>query len=229
MKILADSSNKEKAILFQEIIKNSYLKKVNDKIHLNLKKNEIYVINNNYKTPSIISINHNKNLSKKNNSIFLKLFPKKNSSVLDCTAGLARDSYILKSMGFNVTMIEKNPLLTLMIRNFIKKNLISNPTLYYGDSYDFLCKTNKIYDYIYIDFMFNKIKNKSLSSKNDEFLKIVCDNENNQNRLIATARKRCKSRVVVKDAKYSKSKFLKPDYNISTKLITYNIYNGIYK
>ena len=226
MKVLADGSNKEKATLIQEIIKNSYLKKINNKIHLNLKKNEIYIINNNYKSPPIISINHNNNLNKKNNSIFLKLFPKKNSDILDCTAGLARDSYILKSMGFNVTMIEKNPLLILMIRNFIKKNLISNPTLYYGDSYDFLCKTNKIYDYIYIDFMFNKIKNKSLSSKNDEFLKTVCDDENNKNRLISKAIKKCKLRVIVKEAKYSKSKFLKPNHTMSTKLIKYNIYNG---
>ncbi len=229
MKILADSLNKEKAILLQEIIKKSYLKNINDKIHISLKKNNIYIVNNNYKIPSIISIDHNKNLNKKNNSIFLKLFPKKNSSVLDCTAGLARDSYILKSMGFNVTMIEKNPLLILMIRNFIKKNLIANPILYYGDSYEFLCKTKKVYDYIYIDFMFNKTKTKSLSSKNDEFLKIICDNENNKNRLITESIKKCKSRVVVKEAKHSKSKFLKPNYNISTNLIKYNIYNGSYK
>jgi len=38
MKILADSLNKEKAILLQEIIKNSYLKTIDDKIHINLKK-----------------------------------------------------------------------------------------------------------------------------------------------------------------------------------------------
>ena len=41
MKILADSLNKEKAILLQEIIKNSYLKTIDDKIHINLKKNKI--------------------------------------------------------------------------------------------------------------------------------------------------------------------------------------------
>ncbi|MBJ41173.1 MAG: hypothetical protein CMD84_02685 [Gammaproteobacteria bacterium] len=226
MKILADSLNKEKAILLQEIIKNSYLKTIDDKIHINLKKNEIYIINNNYKVPSIISINHNKILGKKNNSIFLKLFPKKNSTILDCTAGLARDGYILKSLGFNVTMIEKNPLLILMIRNFIKKNLISNLTLYHGNSYDFLCQTKKIYDYVYIDFMFNKIKTKSLSSKNDEFLKTICNDENNKNMIISKAIKKCKLRVVVKEAKYSKNEFLKPDYDISTKLIKYNIYNG---
>ena len=131
--------------------------------------------------------------------IFLKLFPKKNSTVLDCTAGLARDSYTLKSLGFHVTMIEKNPLLILMIRSFIKRNLISNLTLYHGNSYDFLCHTKKIYDYVYIDFMFNKIKTKSLSSKNDEFLKTICDDENNKNMIIAKAIKKCKLKVVVKE------------------------------
>jgi 4-hydroxy-3-methylbut-2-enyl diphosphate reductase IspH len=77
--------------------------------------------------------------------------------------------------------------------------------------------------------MFNKIKTKSLSSKNDEFLKTICNDENNKNTIISKAIKKCKLRVVVKTSKHSKNEFLKPDYDVSTKLIKYNIYNGSYK
>ena len=40
-----------------------------------------------------------------------KIFKAKNLSILDCTGGFARDAAILASLGNNVTLIERNPLI----------------------------------------------------------------------------------------------------------------------
>ncbi len=74
--------------------------------------------------------------------------------------------------------------------------------------------------------MFDKTKDKSLSSKNDEILKIISLSEENKNRLVKLAIKKSKKRVVVKEPKHSSSNIINADFNIKTKLINYNIYNG---
>ena len=54
--------------------------------------------------------------------------------------------------------------------------------------------TDVIFDYIYFDFMFNKNKNKSLSSKNDETLKILAENDNNREELVNLAITKCREK-----------------------------------
>ena len=67
--------------------------------------------------------------------------------------------------------------------------------------------------------MFNKLKKNSLSSKNDETLKLISFQENNKDALIRLAIKKSNSRVVVKEPKNSLSNILKPEYTIKTKLL----------
>ena len=76
------------------------------------------------------------------------------------------------------------------------------------------------------DFMFNKVKNTSLSSKNDETLKLISFKENDKNKIIEIARKNAIDKVVVKEPVNSTSVLLKPNHIIKTKLISYNIYLG---
>ena len=44
-----------------------------------------------------------------------KIFKAKNSSILDCTGGFARDAAILASLGNYVTLIERNPLIMSLL------------------------------------------------------------------------------------------------------------------
>ncbi len=234
MKIFSDSHNKEISIFLNKVLGTYYNKEITQNLSINFDNQDIQLINANYKRPVSISINFldeetdNKiklRLSGKKD-IFNKLFPKKGSTLLDCTAGYARDSYILRSMGFNVTMIENSPVMSLLLNNALKKLKLSNFIMYHGNSYDYLNHSEKNYDYIYIDFMFNKLKNNSLSSKNDETLKLVSFQELNKNRLIKLAIKKSRDRVVVKEPKHSLSNILKPEYVIKTKLLNFNIYKG---
>tara|TARA_Y100000741_G_scaffold223894_1_gene170955 strand:+ start:171 stop:884 length:714 start_codon:yes stop_codon:yes gene_type:complete len=234
MKITSDIINKDKSLFIKNKLKDICPKIFNENILLKFERGNIDILNTNYKKPALVNINF---LDKKvndrlrirvrdNNDIFNKIFPDKGSEILDCTAGFGRDARTLDLLGYKVTMVEKSPLIILILRNALNISKNHNLKLYYGDSYDFLNHSEKEYDYIYIDFMFDKTKDKSLSSKNDEILKIISLSEENKNRLVKLAIKKSKKRVVVKEPKHSSSNIINADFNIKTKLINYNIYNG---
>ena len=234
MNIFSDLHNQELSDFLDKILDNYYDKVITENLSINFNKDRIELINASYKEAVSISIDfldeaiNNKIKSRLSGKkdIFSKLFPIKNSTLLDCTAGYGRDSYVLRSMGFNITMIENSPIMSLLLNDALKKLKLSNFKMYHGNSYDYLNHSEKYYDYIYIDFMFDKLKKNSLSSKNDETLKLISFQENNKNNLIRLAIKKANSRVVVKEPKYSLSNILKPEYTIKTKLLNFNIYKG---
>ena len=234
MNIFSDLHNQELSDFLDKVLNNYYDKVITENLSINFNKDRMELINANYKEAVSISIDfldkaiNNKIKSRLSGKkdIFSKLFPIKNSTLLDCTAGYGRDSYVLRSMGFNITMIENSPIMSLLLNDALKKLKLSNFKMYHGNSYDYLNHSEKYYDYIYIDFMFDKLKKNSLSSKNDETLKLISFQENNKNNLIRLAIKKANSRVVVKEPKYSLSNILKPEYTIKTKLLNFNIYKG---
>ena len=158
-------------------------------------------------------------------NIYMKLFPIKNSTILDCTAGLGRDGLLLSKLGYDVTMIEKNPILILMLNNYLSRTKDVKARLLYGDSLSFIRITKKKFDYIYIDFMFEK-KNNAKPSKYDLFLRSINYNENNKLNFIEEMINYCKKRIIVKEPIKSKSKIIDCDFEIKTKLIKYKIFNG---
>ena len=81
------------------------------------------------------------------------------------------------------------------------------------------------FDYIYIDFMFEK-KNNAKPSKYDLFLRSINYNENNKLNFIEEMINYCKKRIIVKEPIKSKSKIIDCDFEIKTKLIKYKIFNG---
>ena len=104
MDIFSDLHNKELSIFLDKILDNYYDKIVTKNLSINFNKNDIKLINANYKEAVSISIDFldeaindkiKLRLSGKKD-IFNKLFPIKGSTLLDCTAGYGRDSYILR-------------------------------------------------------------------------------------------------------------------------------------
>ena len=226
MKIIYDKENKVFGSYIQTILNsNPYYKKI-ESLELNIVNNKIELINYNYKKKVKIAVD----FINKENKDFKKIFKKKGAKILDCTAGFGRDSFILAKYGFNVTMIEKSPITILLLKNGIRKiaqkfKINDRLNLLYGDSYEFLRLSNELYDYIYIDFMFNKFKNSSLSSKNDEALKLITNDRENRVRLLDIAKDKCKYRVVVKNHKHLPSiDNINPDYQVKTKLLRYDIF-----
>tara|TARA_Y100000389_G_scaffold46020_1_gene40901 strand:- start:1121 stop:1804 length:684 start_codon:yes stop_codon:yes gene_type:complete len=140
------------------------------------------------------------------NHILNKIFKKEQLSILDCTGGFARDSAIISSLGNNVTMIEENPLIMLVLRDAIcriKYNNINiifkNITTKLGNCLDYIRTTNEVFDYLYFDFMFNTSKS-ALPSKREQFLRMISYNDIEINRdIVDEVLQRVGCKVIIKE------------------------------
>ena len=229
MKIFCDKYNSGQDLFLNSILSNQCIDK---NLQLHFLKDQIYLLNSKYKDPVKIYIDFNDpKFIEKNNQrlhdkkdVFWKIFSQNNATVLDCTAGFGRDSFLLESMGHDVTMIENSPIVAMLLKNALRRSNNINIKLFFGNAYDYMKHSNEKYDYIYIDFMFEKLKNKSLSSKNDEALKMISFNDNDKNKIIQLAQSVSNKKVIVKEPRNTVSGILRPNFIIKTKLLKYNIY-----
>tara|TARA_Y200000002_G_scaffold335319_1_gene302785 strand:- start:688 stop:1371 length:684 start_codon:yes stop_codon:yes gene_type:complete len=138
--------------------------------------------------------------------VLSKILKKDQLMVLDCTGGFARDSAVISSLGNNVTMIEENLIIMRILRDAMSR--IQNREVIYiferittklGNCLDYIKTTNKIYDYIYFDFMFNTI-NTALPSKREQFLRKIVDNDININKaIVEEVLQRVGCKVIIKE------------------------------
>ena len=134
------------------------------------------------------------------------IFKAKNLNILDCTGGFAKDAAILASLGNKVTLIERNPLVMSLLvdaREKIKsddvRSIFSKIKVRFGNCIDFIRDTNKHFDYIYFDFMFN-INKSALPSKNEQFLRKIVKNDINENLdIVHETIQRVTSKIIIKE------------------------------
>jgi 16S rRNA (guanine1516-N2)-methyltransferase len=154
--------------------------------------------------------------------------------ILDATAGLGRDSFLLASIGVDVIMIERNPVIFAMLENaLINARLekeISSITekmiLINANSIDYL-KDNNDFDVIYIDPMFPKSNKSRLVKKEMQiFREIVGDDLDSEELLDLALKKKAKRVVVKRMIKSEYIKNLKPNFEIKGKIIRFDVYVG---
>lgn len=223
IKVVFDYKCTKEGENLKNIIHHSHLADVTQNIEILLSENAMYFLNHETNPPSKIELKEIKNA--KSNDLVYKLFPKKNSSILDCTGGFGRDAIEFSKLGYKVTMLEENPLVLMAVKKFLDKYDKPNLRLIYGNSLDYLRMKSDSFDYIYIDSMFKKSKNKSKSKKDLELLQYLCREKITRFNLIREARKNLCERIVIKDSSSSLLKY-DSDYSIKTKLIRYNILKG---
>ena len=177
---------------------------------------------------------YEKIVEQRNNHILKKIIKNKDLNILDCTGGFARDSAIISSLGNNVTLIENNPIIMRVLKDAISrisstamKNIFSNITTKFGDCIDFIRTTNRKYDYIYFDFMFN-INKSALPSKKEQFLrKIVPNNINRNQNIINEVLRRVGCKVIIKEhAKSNDYKHLDIINTYKEKIVKYHLLEG---
>ena len=148
-----------------------------------------------------------KNILKQNRiHIFNKILKKSNLNILDCTGGFARDACVISSLGNEVTLVEENPVVSMLLRNAINniqsneiKNIFENISIKYGNSLDFIRQTKKRYDYIYFDFMFN-INKSALPHKREQFLRKLTTNNIKVNKeIIQETIQRTDCKIIIKE------------------------------
>lgn len=154
-------------------------------------------------------------------------------TALDLTGGLGRDSILLALAGFDVTVIERNKYLAVILRYLSIKFIdIIKISPIFADSYEYMFNTQSNYDIIYFDPMFEDDK-KSLSKKDMQLIDLLIhiddiksnniNYENFFNQIISC----CHKLVVKRDNKQSSFfSLIKPTYQKHGKTIRFDIYQG---
>ena len=157
-------------------------------------------------------------------------------SVLDITAGLARDAYILACMGCKLTLVEQSPVLYCLIEDGIRRgltepasadalknfiNLVNADSILYMEHMDRETRP----DVIYIDPMYPERKKSALVKKDMQILQHLLGKDENAAALLDTALECAGKRVVVKRPIHAETVGeIKPSTSISSKKTRYDVY-----
>ena len=158
-------------------------------------------------------------------------------SVLDVTAGLGRDAYVLASLGCRVHMLERNPLVVELLRDGLARaqqldvdeeirQVVERMTLDPMSGTEYLCGTDITeFDVVYLDPMFPE-RSKSASVKKEMALfHDLVGQDADADQLLPLALHAAKYRVVVKRPK--QAPFLadqEPTYQLTGKSNRFDIY-----
>ena len=152
--------------------------------------------------------------------------------VLDVTAGLGGDAFVLASLGCHVMMCERSAIIASLLQDGLiraqSEPWFSDLTLAFKqvDGIAFL-KNSKVneYDVVYIDPMFPETKKTALVKKEMQILRDVVGNDLDAGELLEAALEKAKYRVVVKRPRLATQvNDLKPDVVYDGKSCRYDVY-----
>lgn len=210
---------------------------VNVVIYLQLDKNGLGITSHEFGTTYVKDL-YNKlfdRIKKTNSELLIQSIKSANKlNILDATAGLGRDAILMANAGYNVTMIEKNPALAIILNYVIKYKIIprtDNLSLVHMDSTKYLRQNFVVLpNIIYMDPMFqdnSKAKSKKDMQLIDMLLNADIDNVYTDNiELFELAHKIVLNKVIVKrdnKQKYLVAKPL-PSYSKLGKTVRYDVY-----
>ena len=127
--------------------------------------------------------------------------------IIDATAGLGKDSFLLASLGCTVIMIERNEAVYHALKDAMEQagfdhevgEIIDRMTLYHADASELIPTLGPV-DVIYLDPMFEPRKKTALVKQAMRDLKEIVGGDHDNETLLQTARQFAK-RIVVKRAK----------------------------
>jgi 16S rRNA (guanine1516-N2)-methyltransferase len=156
--------------------------------------------------------------------------------VIDATAGLGRDGFILASLGCHVHMLERSPILTVLLDDALQRALRSEKTaaivterlqLTCGDSREFLQKLRpEAYpDIIYLDPMYPERTKSSLVKKEMRVLRGLAGDDLDAAELLTIGRGCVRNRVVVKRPRLAPTlDSITPSHQITGKTSRFDVY-----
>jgi len=156
-------------------------------------------------------------------------------TIIDATAGFARDAFVLANLGCQITLIERNPLIASLIEDALNRakgdddisDVMLRMSLINHDAIDYLNNLDHQQqpDVIYIDPMYPSRDKTALVKKDMRLLHQLAGVDTDSKQLLTTAQKKALKRVVVKRPK--SAPFVgdqKPTISIESKNTRYDIY-----
>ncbi len=218
-----------------------FLNNLSENIFIKESKKGLMLIDSISKMTFSLELDDYDNIIRQNKKhVLSKILKKDQLMILDCTGGFARDSAIISSLGNNVTMIEENLIVMRILKDAMsriqnrKVNCIfKRITTKLGSCLEYIKTTNKKYDYIYFDFMFNN-RSTSLPSKREQFLRKIVKNDINTNKaIVEEVLQRVGCKVIIKEhIKSNNYQHLDIINTYKEKVVKYHLLqgkNGYYK
>ena len=157
----------------------------------------------------------------------------KNRNIVDATAGLGYDAFILASLGAKVTLIERSDKMYEILKNGINEGvsfggeiekIINRMDLLFGDSKDILPKLSP--EVIMIDTMYKDRKKTALNKNNMRLVRDIVGPDSDYIELLKVALSCAKNRVVLKQPRYADPirEIGKCSHQILGKTIRYDIF-----
>ncbi len=159
---------------------------------------------------------------------------KKSHTIVDATAGWAQDSLALFRMGYQVTCMERSPVMAALIRDgferlaqkdWLQKRGLNPPVLLIGNAVELLAGLPAKPDCIYLDPMFPaKRKQTAATRKSMAILREILGDDPDRQALFDAAMAAAGRRVVVKSPDYAEPMGGKPGESYQGKLLRYDVY-----
>ena len=160
----------------------------------------------------------------------------KNRTIIDATAGLGYDAFILASLGANVTLIERSKIMHNLLQEGISEaksfggeisGIINRMNLIFGDSKFIL--PDLLPEVILIDTMYKDRKKTALVKNDMRLVRDIVGSDSDYIQLIEVALNQASNRVVIKQPRYADQiDNIKPySHQILGKTIRYDVYMTI--
>jgi len=159
---------------------------------------------------------------------------RKTKTVVDATTGWAQDSLHIFRMGYDLSCIERSPVMLELLRDayhrlegldWVKTLGLIAPKLLDGDAIEILPQLKYAPDCIYIDPMFPaKRKKSALPKKSMLILRDLLGDDMDKKALFDKSMQTAIKRVVVKNPGYAEPLGGKPSASFGSKLLRYDVY-----
>jgi 16S rRNA (guanine1516-N2)-methyltransferase len=159
---------------------------------------------------------------------------KKNSTptIIDATGGLGRDSFILASLGFAVTILERSPIIHALLQDGIERAkgkipAIDRLTLLNANAITWLPSLPVKPDIIYLDPMFEERKKSARPKKEMLIFHDIVGDDEDAATLLTAALACARHRVVVKRPRLAQPlNEITPAYSLNGSSCRFDIYIG---
>lgn len=151
--------------------------------------------------------------------------------IVDATAGLATDTFILASLGCEIICIERNDLIAQLIIDALERaqkvipDVIARIHFIHGDAKKILKELNQQPNVIYLDPMYPHRNKTALVKKEMRILRELVGADDDAEQLFEIAYQATKNRVVVKRHRLAKTIVeKKPTFSLTGKNCRFDVY-----
>ena len=154
--------------------------------------------------------------------------------IVDATAGLGQDAFVLASLGCTVTLFERNPVIHALLADGLARAalnvdcaaIVERMRLLEGSSIEWLARPGtEAADVVYLDPMFPHRDKSALVKKEMQVFRTIVGDDEDSAQLLAAALERARYRVVVKRPRTASAiEGAEPTTRIEGKSSRYDVY-----